>query len=77
MLAYRPDVRQLARAVAAAEGQVLGVIEFANGEIAGWAAATNAIDLTTGEPTASVPDEIRKALGARFGEAGFFESSWW
>jgi hypothetical protein len=62
VLAYRPDVRQLARAVAAAEGHVLGVIEFADGEIAGWAAATNAIDLTTGEPTASVPDEIHAAL---------------
>lgn len=62
VLAYRPDVRQLGRAVAAAGGQALGVIEFAPGEIAGWAAATNAIDLTTGEPTASVPDEIHSAL---------------
>jgi hypothetical protein len=62
VLAYHPDVRQLGRAVAAAEGQVLGVIEFAEGEVAGWAAATNAVDLTTGEPTASVPDEIHAAL---------------
>ena len=35
VLAYRPDVRLLAHAVAAAEGQVLGVIEFSPGEIAG------------------------------------------
>jgi hypothetical protein len=62
VLAYRPDVRLLAHAVAAAEGQVLGVIEFSPGEIAGWAAATNAVDLTTGEPTPSVEPEIRDAL---------------
>jgi hypothetical protein len=43
-------------------GPGTGVIEFAEGEIAGWAAATNAIDLTTGEPTANVPDEIHAAL---------------
>jgi hypothetical protein len=35
VLAYRPDVRQLGRAVAAAEGQVLGVIEFAEGRLLG------------------------------------------
>jgi hypothetical protein len=49
VLAYRSDVRQLGRAAAAAEDQVLGVIEFAEGEIAGssdremsW--VTNVID---------------------------------
>jgi hypothetical protein len=62
VLAYRTDVRLLGHAVAAAEHQVLGVVEHVPGEIAGWAAATNAIDLATGEPTASVPEEIYEAL---------------
>jgi hypothetical protein len=62
VLAYRTDVRLLGHAVAAAEGQVIGVVEHVPGETAGWAAATNAIDLTTGEPTASVSDEIHAAL---------------
>lgn len=62
VLAYSTDVRLLAEAVAAAEGQVLGVIEWIEGEAAGWAAATGALDLTTGEPTPSVPEEIHTAL---------------
>ncbi|MBS4729857.1 hypothetical protein MSM1_19985 [Mycobacterium sp. SM1] len=70
VLAYRPDLRQLGRAVAAAESQVLGVIEFAEGEVAGWAAATNAVDLTTGEPTVGVPDDVHAAL-AELHTAGY------
>lgn len=62
VLAYRPDIELLADAVALAEGQPLGVIECFPGEVAGWAAATNAINLDTGEPTPSVPAEIREAL---------------
>jgi hypothetical protein len=45
VLAYRPDIELLADAVALADGQPLGVIEFFPGEVAGWAAATNAINL--------------------------------
>jgi hypothetical protein len=62
VLAYRTDVRLLGHAVAAAEHQVFGVVEHVPGEIAGWAAATNAIDLATGEPTTRVSDEVHKAL---------------
>jgi hypothetical protein len=62
VLAYYPDINGLADAVRLAHEQPLGVIEFHAGEVAGWAAATNAIDLTTGEPTPNVPDEIHAAL---------------
>jgi hypothetical protein len=62
VLAYRPDIELLADAVALAEGQPLGVIEFFPGEVAGWAAATNAVNLDTGEATPSVPVEIHDAL---------------
>lgn len=62
VLAYRPDIELLADAVALADGQPLAVIEFFPGEVAGWAAATNAINLDTGQPTDSVPTEIHEAL---------------
>jgi hypothetical protein len=70
VLAYRPDIELLADAVALADGQPLGVIEFFPDEIAGWAAATNAINLVTGEPTPSVPAEIHDAL-VELREAGY------
>jgi hypothetical protein len=57
-----PDIELLADAVGLADGQPLGVIEFFPDEVAGWAAATNAINLDTGEPTPSVPAEIHEAL---------------
>jgi hypothetical protein len=62
VLAYYPDIKRLADAVALADGQALGVIEYHSGEVAGWAAATNAINLDTGEPTPSVPAEMHAAL---------------
>ena len=61
VLAYRPDIELLADAVALADGQPLGVIEFFPNEVAGWA-ATNAVNLDTGKPTPSVPDAIHEAL---------------
>ncbi|MCV7251607.1 hypothetical protein H7J86_05480 [Mycobacterium hackensackense] len=70
VLAYCTDAGLLARAVAAAEGQVLGVIEWTEGEVAGWAAATGAIDLATGEPTPGVPEEIHEALSDLY-DAGY------
>ncbi|ORJ57774.1 hypothetical protein B5M45_19365 [Mycobacterium simiae] len=62
VLAYFPDIKLLADAVAMADGQPLGVIEFFAGDVAGWAAATNAINLDTGEPTPGVPADIHAAL---------------
>jgi hypothetical protein len=62
VLAYHPDIELLADAVALADGQPLGVIEFFPDEVAGWAAATNAVNLDTGDPTPSVPAEIHEAL---------------
>lgn len=38
------------------------MIEFFPDEVAGWAAATNAVNLDTGKPTPSVPDAIHEAL---------------
>jgi hypothetical protein len=70
VLAYRPDTKLLADAVALADGQPLGVIEFFPDEVAGWAAATNAINLDTGEPTPSVPAAIHTAL-VELREAGY------
>ena len=70
VLAYGADVRLLAAAVAAAEGQVIGVVEWVEGDVAGWAAATGAIDLATGEPTPSVPDEVHAAL-VELADAGY------
>lgn len=70
VLAYRPDIQLLGEAVGMADGQPLGVIEFFPDEVAGWAAATNAINLDTGEPAPSVPDEIHAAL-VELAEAGY------
>ncbi|WP_133066981.1 hypothetical protein [Mycolicibacterium sphagni] len=61
-LAYYPDIERLADAVRLAQGQPLGVIEFFPDEMAGWAAAANAINLTTGAPTPSVSAEVHAAL---------------
>lgn len=55
VLAYRPDIKLLADAVALADEQPLGVIEFSPDEVAGWPVAKNAIDLEAGEPTPACP----------------------
>lgn len=48
ILAFVPTVELLADAVRLADGNALGVVEHAAGEVAGWAAAVGAIDLATG-----------------------------
>jgi hypothetical protein len=62
VLAYVPDMELLERAVRLADNQVLGVVEHAPGRMEGWAAATKALNLLTGERHPGVPDDIHEAL---------------
>lgn len=62
VLAYVPDLQVLEDAIRLADGQVLGVVECIPGEVSGWAAATNAVDLATGEVAPSVAPDIQEAL---------------
>ena len=45
-----------------ADGQLFGVATVHPYEVAGWVAATKALDLGTGERHPGVPPEIEKAL---------------
>ena len=58
VLAHAPDLQLLGYAEQAADGQLLGVTAWPGDEIPGWAAATNAMNLATGERGPAVPDEI-------------------
>lgn len=62
VLALVPTHKLLSVAVHLADGQLLGVVEHAPGEVAGWATATGALNLATGEPTPKAPPQIRAAL---------------
>lgn len=62
VLALGPTHKLLATAIHLANGQALGVVEHGAGEVAGWAAATGALNLDTGEPTPEAPPQIRAAL---------------
>ena len=54
---YYPDDRVLAAAIARARGTVLAVLSSSRPEADGWAAAVEAHNLLTGEPTPTVDDE--------------------
>lgn len=62
VFAHVPDLHLLEHAVRAADGQRLGVTANKEEEIAGWAAAVNAINLETGQRDPGVPAEIHEAL---------------
>jgi len=62
VLAFVPDLEILERAIQLADKQVIGVVERAPGHMEGWAAATKAINLATGERHPGVPDEIHETL---------------
>lgn len=62
VLAHAPDLQLLGYAEQAADGQLLGVTAWPGDEIPGWAAATNALNLATGERGTEVPAEIATAL---------------
>ena len=62
VLALAPTLELLADAVGLADGNALGVVEHVSGEVAGWAAAVGAIDLTTGAPAPEVNPALREAF---------------
>ncbi|MGK2238150.1 MAG: hypothetical protein ACI9JD_000695 [Rhodococcus sp. (in: high G+C Gram-positive bacteria)] len=62
ILAFVPTVELLADAVRLADGNALGVVEHAAGEVAGWAAAVGAIDLATGAAGPEVDPALREAF---------------
>ena len=51
-------------AIKLADGNALAAIAHIPGEVDGWAAATGAFDLRTGEPTPDVEPSIREAIEA-------------
>lgn len=70
VLALHASLKLLTRAITLAGEQPLAVIEHAPGEVAGWAAATQAINLETGHPTEDVEPGIRDELVA-LSDAGY------
>lgn len=62
VLALVPTLELLADAVRLADGNALGVVEHATGEVAGWAAAVGAIDLATGSPGPDVNPALHEAF---------------
>lgn len=62
VLAQAADVPLLGHAMSAADGQLLAVAAHNDEEILGWVAATNALNVLTGERHSGVPDDIREAL---------------
>ncbi|MCG7635679.1 hypothetical protein MHN80_25565 [Gordonia McavH-238-E] len=62
ILAFVPTLKLLADAVRLADGNALGVVEHAAGEVAGWAAAVGAIDLATGAAGPPVDPRLREAF---------------
>ncbi|WP_006246424.1 hypothetical protein [Mycolicibacterium tusciae] len=64
VLAVDPPLKLLELGLRLAEGQLFGVATVHPHEVAGWAAATKAFDLATGERHPGVPPEIGEALQA-------------
>lgn len=62
ILAFVPTLELLAAAVRLADGNALGVVEHVAGEVAGWAAAVNAIDLATGTHSPGVDPALHEAF---------------
>ncbi|HXN92784.1 MAG TPA: hypothetical protein VN906_15015 [Candidatus Sulfotelmatobacter sp.] len=62
VLALGPTLKLLDTAISLADRQALAVVEHTPNSLDGWAAATNALNLETGEPTPGVPAEIHEAL---------------
>ncbi|BBX90947.1 hypothetical protein H5U98_06830 [Mycolicibacterium boenickei] len=62
VLAVDPPLKLLELGLSLADGQLLGVATVHPHEVIGWAAATKALDLATGERHPGVPPEIEEAL---------------
>lgn len=61
-LVYVPDEDMLALAASVARGHVLCAVESSMLRLDGWAAATSAINLDTGEAAKAVPDAVQEDL---------------
>ncbi|QNJ90966.1 hypothetical protein HZU40_22385 [Mycolicibacterium fluoranthenivorans] len=62
VLAVHPPLKLLNLGLQVADGQHLGVATPNMREVIGWAAATKALDVVTGERHPGVPDDIADAL---------------
>lgn len=62
VMVVHPPLKLLEKGMRLAAGQLLGVATPNPREVAGWAAATKAIDAVTGERHPGVPAEIEEAL---------------
>lgn len=62
VLVIPTDLKQLDQAIRLADNQILGVREHRPGSMSGWAAATGALNLATGERHADVEEEVRQIL---------------
>ncbi|WIM86137.1 hypothetical protein PT015_14545 [Candidatus Mycobacterium wuenschmannii] len=62
VFAFAPDIQLLGYALQAADGVLLAVAAHADEEIAGWVAATKALNVLTGERHPGVPDDNHEAL---------------
>lgn len=62
VLAVHPPLKLLALGLQVADGQLFGVATVNMREVTGWAAATKALDVVTGERHPGVPDDIAEAL---------------
>jgi hypothetical protein len=72
VLALGPTLKLLDTAIRTADGQPLAIVEHIPNSLDGWAAATGAINLATGESTPRVPDEIEALVDLqREGDNGY------
>ena len=62
MLAVDPPLKLLELGLRLADDQLLGVATVHPHEVIGWAAATKALNLATGERNPGVPPEVEQAL---------------
>ncbi|ALI24464.1 hypothetical protein XA26_06030 [Mycolicibacterium fortuitum] len=62
VLAVDPPLKLLELGLSLADGQLFGVATVHPHEVIGWAAATKALDLVTGERHPGVPPDIEEAL---------------
>jgi hypothetical protein len=62
VMVVHPRLKLLEKGMRRAAGQLLGVATRNPREVAGWAAATKAVDAVTGERDPGVPPEIEEAL---------------
>lgn len=62
VIVVHPPLKLLEKGIRLAGGQLLGVATPSTREVAGWAAATKAVDAVTGERHPGVPADIEQAL---------------